>query len=1346
VANIFKAKTLVGRTGIFSHEVIAPNLVYNTGYQNIDGIKNFYKTPTINGDGILSSGQDIIGGDLTGDLLSATINKLQGYPLSINSPSPGQTLLWNGSTWVPGANAAGGGGGGGKVYFFNFSNHTGVAPSGGLPTDAYSALSLLGRNYDVGSSSFTSPDLTPKDQFHLVTHFVTASGDPGVRNIPAGLWDFNIWANTNTTNAIETQMKAVVNIYDPINSSYRYASESDAVFLYDALTPSQYILNVTMPQTGIQDYERIYIQLFGKKTTNPTRTITFYFDSYRPSHVHTTIPSVAGSGVVKVIDGVFQTPASTIIDIDVSPTANIQQSKIQNLTFDLADLNNKFSALSGNLINTGSILDNKINALSGYVSGISLGGLLPNSIVYTTGDQLISGNKTFLNNINVSGTGNFNNVRVSSIDKLFLSGIDMVVTGNSSINVYNAIYISGNPVLTGVIPTSQTISNLVYITGNQTISGIKTFATGVNISGHVGIGINNNDKFGLYVRKSAAGVTVNPDAGSIAVFEGSGNSHITVLASDAQTAGVVLGSPADNFGSYLSWNHDNNELKLATANPDGYIQLLTNTETQAVRITSAGNVGIGTISPSEKLQVVGNILANNLVYNTGNQFVSGIKIFGTNNFFSGNHVVMAGGSGNLASGNFSFVGGGFLNCALAVSSTVGGGGFNKAFATVSTIGGGCFNIACGAGSFVGGGSTNTACGANSFIGGGSNNCALAVSSTVGGGANNTASGSASFIGGGNFNRTFGVCSTIGGGGSNTTCGSASFIGGGTSNTACGGCSTVDGGNFNIACGGCSTVGGGNFNCTIGENSTVGGGSTNAACGGCSTVGGGANNTTCGSASFIGGGNFNRTFGVCSFIGGGGSNSACGVSSFVGGGFSNLAFGSLSFIGGGTSNTACGGCSTVGGGGFNNACGGCSTVGGGGFNCAFGIASTIGGGATNTACGNYSTVGGGSFNSACGIFSFIGGGSANFASTDYSNVGGGSNNRAIGVYSNVGGGGSNTACGSASFIGGGATNTACGNYSTVGGGSFNSACGVCSFIGGGRYNRACGTASTIGGGSTNIACGVLSTVGGGSFNCAFEIASTIGGGATNTACGVGSFVGGGSNNSARGACSFIGGGGFNCAFGIASTIGGGATNTACGNYSTVGGGCFNTACGASSFVGGGCFNIASGDNSFIGGGARNCTLASCSYIVGGNCATISINHSGAALLGDGQPRRHDSYSPHSLTLDFASGVYFSEKKVFGAVPEMVNINRNFSISNSFNSDMILANSSSTITGTIISGNVTGFNASIIQIGAGQIQITGSGIGVIISSYNNQYKTAGQFATISILHTGNNRYIMYGNTSS
>jgi len=137
-------------------------------------------------------------------------------------------------------------------------------------------------------------------------------------------------------------------------------------------------------------------------------------------------------------------------------------------------------ATSANLFTTGSVLDNKINALSGYVSGISLGGLLPSTIVYTTGDQLISGNKTFLNNVNISGTGNFNNVKVSNIDKLFLSGIDIVVTGNSSINLYNPVYISGKAILTGVNLSSYATNANLFATGSRLDSKINSLS-GVSV-------------------------------------------------------------------------------------------------------------------------------------------------------------------------------------------------------------------------------------------------------------------------------------------------------------------------------------------------------------------------------------------------------------------------------------------------------------------------------------------------------------------------------------------------------------------------------------------------------------------------------------------------------------------------------------------------------------------------------------------------------------------------------------------------------------------------------------------------------------------------------------------------
>ena len=114
--------------------------------------------------------------------------------------------------------------------------------------------------------------------------------------------------------------------------------------------------------------------------------------------------------------------------------------------------------------------------------------------------------------------------------------------------------------------------------------------------------------------------------------------------------------------------------------------------------------------------------------------------------------------------------------------------------------------------------------------------------------------------------------------------------------------------------------------------------------------------------------------------------------------------------------------------------------------------------------------------------------------------------------------------------------------------------------------------------------------------------------------------------------------------------------------------------------------------------------------------------------------------------FFKGLDLQNSPIINSVPQLVTQTGNFSISGNSNGRMIISNVSTLITGTIMSGNATGFNASIIQVGAGQIQITGVGAGIKIDSYNNQYRTAGQFATISLLHTGNNGYIMYGNTST
>jgi hypothetical protein len=255
--------------------------------------------------------------------------------------------------------------------------------------------------------------------------------------------------------------------------------------------------------------------------------------------------------------------------------------------------------------------------------------------------------------------------------------------------------------------------------------------------------------------------------------------------------------------------------------------------------------------------------------------------------------------------------------------------------------------------------------------------------------------------------------------------------------------------------------------------------------------------------------------------------------------------------------------------------------------ASGDYSVIGGGQNNTASGDYATVGGGGKNTASGSFATVGGGYANTASGDYATVGGGSDNTASGDAATVGGGYGSLASSDYATVGGGSDNTASGDYATVGGGSDNTASGDYATVGGGSGNTASGGYATVGGGSSSTASGKYATVGGGGGNTASGGYATVGGGERNTASGDYATVGGGERNTASGDYATVGGGDHNTASGLVATVGGGGWNTASGQYATVGGGFQNTASGDYSAIPGG-YYLRVGNRSFGFSGQTSAT--------------------------------------------------------------------------------------------------------------------------------------------------------------
>jgi hypothetical protein len=268
---------------------------------------------------------------------------------------------------------------------------------------------------------------------------------------------------------------------------------------------------------------------------------------------------------------------------------------------------------------------------------------------------------------------------------------------------------------------------------------------------------------------------------------------------------------------------------------------------------------------------------------------------------------------------------------------------------------------------------------------------------------------------------------------------------------------------------------------------------------------------------------------------------------------------------------------------------------------------------------------------------------------------------------------------------------------------------------------------------------------------------IGGGSNNVVSGDFTSIGGGRSNRAIADFTIIGGGRLNCAIADFTTIGGGCCNIARGQYSSVLGGRSNCATATYSLVAGGFNNSSSGCYSIVIGGENNKALAHHSYIIGGENITITSNHSGAAVFADAQDRKHFSSGENSLVLDFASGIYFAQPNIYGnlnfnqrptvnntgilLIGEIQNVVyttgdqtvsgiKTFTQTGSFNTLQVtnkklssynyvnsnfefgdiyinIANSSSSIIGTLPSGITSGINYYVKNLNTGILLITGSG---------------------------------------
>ena len=131
------------------------------------------------------------------------------------------------------------------------------------------------------------------------------------------------------------------------------------------------------------------------------------------------------------------------------------------------------------------------------------------------------------------------------------------------------------------------------------------------ISTNVAVG-NNGTDVNLYVPNGNVGIGTTTPSASLSIDKTNVNQHRALdLENDSITYSMYVDQ--DNIGtdSWSLFDTTNSQTALRyLPSASGYWQFYTN-NTERMRINSSGNVGIGTTSPSEKLEVVGNAILDN---------------------------------------------------------------------------------------------------------------------------------------------------------------------------------------------------------------------------------------------------------------------------------------------------------------------------------------------------------------------------------------------------------------------------------------------------------------------------------------------------------------------------------------------------------------------------------------------------------------------------------------------------------------------------------------------------------------------------------------------------------------